>query len=84
MWLPVGGMPNQSPKWVPRMKTLRPIFTKTQLRRLARANGVSLDSFPSMLTVDQWTSVFDFMIRMVPWDRWPSSRREAKRESRRR
>jgi 23S rRNA (adenine-N6)-dimethyltransferase len=47
-------------------KTLRPIFTKTQLRGLARANGVSLDSFPSMLTVDQWTSVFDFMIRMVP------------------
>jgi 23S rRNA (adenine-N6)-dimethyltransferase len=33
-------------------KTLRPIFTKTQLRRLARANGFSLDSFPSMLTVD--------------------------------
>ena len=65
-------------------KTLRPIFTKTQLRRLARENGFSVDSYPSMLTVHQWASVFDSMIRMVPRDRWPSAKRDAKRESRRR
>ncbi len=65
-------------------KTLRPIFTKTQLRRLAKDNGFSVDSFPSMLTVRRWAGVFDSMIRMVPWDRWPSARREARRESRRR
>jgi 23S rRNA (adenine-N6)-dimethyltransferase len=65
-------------------KTLKPIFTKTQLRRLARDNGFSVDSFPSMLTVHQWASVFDVMIRMVPRDRWPSAKREAKRESWRR
>jgi hypothetical protein len=65
-------------------KTLRPIFTKIQLRRLARENGFSVDSYPSMLTVHQWASVFDSMIRMVPRDRWPSAKRDAKRESRRR
>ncbi len=65
-------------------KTLRPFFTKPQLRRLARDNGFSLDSAPSMLTVHQWANVFDFMILMTPRDRWPSPRRQAKRESRRR
>ena len=53
-------------------KTLRQIFTKTQIRRLAKDNGFSVDSFPSMLTVRQWAGVFDSMIRMVPRDRWPS------------
>ncbi len=65
-------------------KTLRPFFTKPQLRRLARDNGFSLDFPPSMLTVHQWANVFDFMILMTPRDRWPSPRRQAKRESRRR
>lgn len=64
-------------------KTLRPTFTKTQLRRLARDNGFTVDSFPSMLTVHQWVSVFNFMIRMVPQDRWPSAKQDAKRESQR-
>lgn len=64
-------------------KTLRPFFTKPQLRRLARDNGFSLDSSPSMLTVHQWTSVFDLLVRMVPPDRWPCARQDARRESRR-
>ena len=61
-------------------KVLRTIFTKTQLRRLARGNEFSLDFPPSMLTVHQWASVFDFMVRMVPQERWPSAKRHAKRE----
>ena len=65
-------------------KVLRPIFTNTQLRRLARDNGFSLASPPSMLTVKQWASVFEFMVRMVPRERWPSSKRHAKRERQRR
>ena len=64
-------------------KTLRPFFTKPQLRRLARDNGFSPDSSPSILTVHQWTSVFDLMMRMVSRDRWPSAKQDAKRESRR-
>ncbi|HEX6710897.1 MAG TPA: 23S ribosomal RNA methyltransferase Erm [Rubrobacter sp.] len=52
-------------------RALRPIFTRTQLRRLASANEFSLDLSPSMLTVRQWASIFDFMVRMVPQDRWP-------------
>ncbi len=63
-------------------KTLRPFFTRPQLRRLAMENGFLLESAPSMLTVHQWTSVFDLMIRLVPRDRWPSARPDAKRESR--
>jgi 23S rRNA (adenine-N6)-dimethyltransferase len=63
---------------------LRAIFTKIQLHRLARDNGFSPDFSPSMLTAYQWSSVFDFMIRMVPRDRWPSARRHARREERRR
>jgi 23S rRNA (adenine-N6)-dimethyltransferase len=62
-------------------KVLRPVFTKTQLRRLARDNEFSLDLPPSMLTVNQWASVFDFMVWMVPQERWPSSKRHAKRET---
>ena len=65
-------------------KVLRPIFTRTQLRRLASDNGFSLDSSPSMLSVHQWASVFDLMVRMVPQNRWPSPERHARRESRRR
>lgn len=65
-------------------KTLRPFFTKPQLRRLARDNAFSLDLFPSMLTVHQWESVFDSMILLTPQNRWPSPRRPVKRESRRR
>ena len=65
-------------------KTLRPFFTKPQLRRLARDNEFSLELSPSMLTVRQWAGVFDFMILAVPQDRWPSSRRQAKGESLRR
>ncbi|MDQ4126860.1 MAG: 23S ribosomal RNA methyltransferase Erm [Actinomycetota bacterium] len=65
-------------------RTLRPFFTKPQLRGLARANEFSLDCFPSMLTVHQWATVFDSMILMTSRDRWPSPRRQVKRESRRR
>jgi 23S rRNA (adenine-N6)-dimethyltransferase len=56
-------------------RVLRPTFTRTQLRRLARDHRFALDSPPSMLTVDQWASLFDFMIRMVPQDRWPPAKR---------
>jgi 23S rRNA (adenine-N6)-dimethyltransferase len=52
-------------------KVLRPTFTRTQLRRLASDNGFSLNSYPSELTVYQWTSVFDFMVTMIPPDLWP-------------
>jgi hypothetical protein len=62
-------------------KVLRPVFTKTHLRRLARDNEFSLDLPPSMLTANQWASVFDFMVWMVPQERWPSSKRHAKRET---
>lgn len=62
---------------------LRLIFTKTQLHRLAEDNGFSPDFPSSTLTVHQWASVFDFMLLVVPRDRWPSARRQAKRERRR-
>lgn len=65
-------------------RVLRPIFTKIQLHRLARENGFSPNSSPSMLTARQWASVFDFMIQMVPRGRWPSASRHARREGRRR
>jgi 23S rRNA (adenine-N6)-dimethyltransferase len=52
-------------------KVLRPTFTRTQLRRLASDNEFSPDSYPSALTVRQWTSIFDFMLTMAPQDRWP-------------
>jgi 16S rRNA A1518/A1519 N6-dimethyltransferase RsmA/KsgA/DIM1 with predicted DNA glycosylase/AP lyase activity len=65
-------------------RVLRPIFTKIQLHRLARDNGFSPDFSPSMLTAYTWASVFDFMIRRVPRDRWPSARRYARSEERRR
>jgi 23S rRNA (adenine-N6)-dimethyltransferase len=62
-------------------ETLRPIFSRTQLRRLARDNGFSLLWSPSMLTVPQWARLFDAMMLVVPRNRWPSSRRHARRES---
>ena len=65
-------------------RVLRPIFTRTQLRRLAGDNGFSLDCAPSRLTVRQWVSLFDFMVRVVTQDRWPSPKRNAKRERRQR
>lgn len=65
-------------------RVLRPMFTRTQLRRLAKDNEFSLDLPPSMLTVRQWASVFESMILMVPHDRWPSAKRHARRERRRR
>ena len=52
-------------------KVLRPTFTRTQLRRLASDNEFSLDSYPSALTVHQWTSIFHFMVTTIPRDRWP-------------
>jgi 23S rRNA (adenine-N6)-dimethyltransferase len=64
-------------------ETLRPFFTKPQFRRLARDNGFSLHCPPSVLTAHQWASVFDSMMLVAPRNRWPSSRRHAKRESRR-
>jgi 23S rRNA (adenine-N6)-dimethyltransferase len=65
-------------------ETLRPFFTKPQLRRLARDNGFSLHWPPSVLTAHQWASVFDSMMLLAPRNRRPSARRHAKRESRRR
>jgi 23S rRNA (adenine-N6)-dimethyltransferase len=64
-------------------KVLRPTFTRIQLRRLARENGFSLGLPSSTLAAHQWASVFDFMIRRVPQDRWPSARRHARGERRR-
>jgi 23S rRNA (adenine-N6)-dimethyltransferase len=64
-------------------RVLRPTFTRTQLRRLAKDNRFTLDSSPSMLTVRQWASLFDFMVRMVPQDRWPHAKRHARSEKRR-
>jgi 23S rRNA (adenine-N6)-dimethyltransferase len=60
-------------------RVLRPAFTRTQLRRLARDNGFALDLPPSMLTVCQWASLFDFMVGMVPQDRWPHASRGRRR-----
>jgi 23S rRNA (adenine-N6)-dimethyltransferase len=62
-------------------ETLRPFFTRTQLRRLARENGLSLHRPPCMFTVHQWAMLFDAMRLLVPRNRWPSSRRHAKREN---
>ena len=52
-------------------RTLRPFFTRVQLRRLARDNGFNLRSPPSALTVQQWAAVFRFMVSAVPRERWP-------------
>jgi 23S rRNA (adenine-N6)-dimethyltransferase len=62
-------------------KTLRPFFTRTQLRRLARDNGFTLLCPPSMLTVHQWARLFHFMMLMTPQNRWPALGRRAKSES---
>jgi 23S rRNA (adenine-N6)-dimethyltransferase len=59
-------------------ETLRPFFTRTQLRRLARDNRFSLHCPPSMLTVHQWARLFDTMMLLAPRNRWPSSPRHAK------
>ena len=56
-------------------RVLRLTFTRPQLCRLARDNRFALDAPPSMLTVHQWASLFGFMIRMVPQDRWPPVKR---------
>lgn len=64
-------------------ETLRPFFTRPQLLRLARDNGIYLRCPPSMLTVHQWASVFDSMLSIAPRNRWPSPRRHAERERRR-
>lgn len=64
-------------------RVLRPAFTRTQLRRLAKDNGFALDLPPSMLTVRQWASLFDFMVGMVPQDRWPHAKQHARRARRR-
>lgn len=64
-------------------KTLRPFFTRTQLRRLARYNGFSVDSPPSALTVHQWAGIFRFMLLAVPRDRWPSPGQYARKKRRR-
>ena len=63
-------------------RVLRPTFTRTQLRRLAKDNRFSLDLPPSMLTVRQWASLFDCMIRLVPQGRWPHAKRRTRREIR--
>jgi 23S rRNA (adenine-N6)-dimethyltransferase len=60
-------------------RVLRPAFTRTQLCRLAKVNGFALDLPPSMLTVRQWASLFDFMVGMVPQYRWPNAKQHARR-----
>ena len=65
-------------------RALRPVFTRRQLRKLARDNAFAPESPASWLTVQQWASLFDFMIRTVPRDLWPSARRQARLEKRRR
>jgi 23S rRNA (adenine-N6)-dimethyltransferase len=64
-------------------ETLRPFFTKPQIRRLAKETEFFLHCPPSMLTAHQWSSVFDSMMLLTPRNRRPSSRRHAKRECRR-
>ena len=64
-------------------RALRPVFTKKQIRRLAHDNGFSTDSFPSRLTVYQWVSIFQFMVRAVPQSRWPMPESTAKHDIRR-
>jgi hypothetical protein len=59
-------------------KALRPVFTGTQLRRLARDNGFRLDLPPSHLTVHQWAAVFAFMLGGVPEYRWPADGRSSR------
>jgi 23S rRNA (adenine-N6)-dimethyltransferase len=63
-------------------RVLRPTFTRTQLRRLAKDNRFSLELPPSMLTVRQWASLFDFMVTLVPQGRWPHAKRRTRREIR--
>ena len=60
-------------------RMLRPVFTKKQLRRLAHDNGFSTESFPAQLTVHQWSSVFEFMVRAVPQGCWPMTGPAARR-----
>jgi 23S rRNA (adenine-N6)-dimethyltransferase len=60
-------------------KVLKPTFTRTQLRRLAKDNQFALDSSPSTLTVHQWASLFAFMLRMVLRERWPPASRRKRR-----
>jgi 23S rRNA (adenine-N6)-dimethyltransferase len=55
-------------------RVLRPTFTRTQLRRLAKDNRFALDIPPSMLTARQWANLFDFMVTMIPQDRWPRAK----------
>lgn len=62
-------------------KALRPVFTKKQIRRLAHDNEFCADSLPSKLTVGQWASVFEFMVRSVPQSRWPMPEPTTKRSS---
>ncbi len=52
-------------------RTLRPMFTRTQIRRLAKDNGVDLGSPPSALTVHQWADIFRFLEGSVARNRWP-------------
>lgn len=54
-------------------KVLRPFFTKKQILRLAHDNAFSPESFPSQLTVHQWSSLFEFMTQNRPRSRWPGS-----------
>lgn len=53
-------------------RSLRPVYTKTQLRRLAKANGFSPHDAPSSLTVRQWVSAFEVMLKLAPAHRWPA------------
>jgi hypothetical protein len=46
----------------------RPAFIRTQLRGLTKIIGSPL-IFPSMLTVRQWASLIDFMVRTVTQER---------------
>src|SRR3712207_1745443 len=62
-------------------KTLRPFFTRPQLRRLATDNRFSLRCPPSALTVHQWARLFHFMILMTPRTRRPAPRRHTKGEN---
>ena len=62
-------------------KTLRPFFTRHQLRRLATDSGFALHWPPSTLTVHQWARLFHLMMLMTPRNRQPTPGRHARRES---
>lgn len=62
-------------------KTLRPVFTRAQLRKLAKDLEFPRDAAPSRLTVDQWSKLFAFMVEATPRKLWPAAGRPSRRKN---